>query len=91
VTVMEDLAEFFKKVPRWSRQWTAADTDERPGSLTLDLGRDRIQLAMCCPRCFRSMRLISPPPPVQVHRPQLRSLSWHCEACGMQSTRRVQC
>ncbi|HSW12428.1 MAG TPA: hypothetical protein VLI06_06275 [Solimonas sp.] len=93
MTVMEDLADFFRKLPQWGRQWSGSPDDEHPAPLTVDLekGRGRIHLAMCCPRCFRSMRLISPPPRTQAHRLELRSLSWHCETCGIQSTRRVHC
>jgi transposase-like protein len=90
VSVMEDLAGLFQRGPWWKTLSWAADGPDSREPVTLAFDKQHIQISMACPRCARSMRLISSPPERERRtRPTL--LSWHCETCGIESQRTVQC
>lgn len=90
MSVKEDLAGLLHR-GSWLKL-LGMPFDEQTGQppVTLAFDRQRIHISMECPRCARSMRLISSSPEEET-RGRLTELSWHCDTCGVDSQRTVQC
>lgn len=90
MSVMEDLAGLLHRGPWWKLLGVSLEDHEGHAPVTLAFDKHRIHISMTCPRCARSMRLISSLPEPEP-RGRLTQLAWHCDTCGVDSQRTVQC
>lgn len=90
MSVMEDLAGLLHRGTWLKLLGMPTEDDGSEAPVTLAFDRQRIHVSMECPRCARAMRLISSQPETDT-RSRLTQLAWHCDTCGVDSQRTVQC
>lgn len=91
MSVMEDIAGQRQRRPWWKMLVTSLEAPESREPITLAFDRQRMQVSMTCPRCARSMRLVSSHPGQDSRRGRSTVLCWHCETCGVESQRSIHC